>query len=242
LKTFLNPKDYERLIKLIRTVAKYTLYPCAPELLEDVCHDVYAYFLTDKGKEILIKAQNITYLKNQIRFRVIDSLRLIKRPLKCATLDNELNSRSPQHTTYYDHIVDERINLEDDYIRKEERRIHAQFLLQTLVNTPKTRRSAFICHHWEALSSLCQSTDFDRIKLAKLINTTLTGTHLINMLDRYDEHTERAKKVLFTDESDQQNIDRLVRSYRRSSHRCMNDITVRANTHFDKIDSRSQVG
>ena len=68
MKTFLNPKDYERLIKLIRTVAKYTLYPCAPELLEDVCHDVYAYFLTDKGKGILIKAQNITYLKNQIRF------------------------------------------------------------------------------------------------------------------------------------------------------------------------------
>ena len=225
-----TPVDYNAFTKLIRMMAKKIVYPCPIDLEDDICQDVYAYFLTQKGQESISKAQNISYLKKQIYFRIIDALRLINKPLKCAILEGNMNIDNGH--SYYENLVDTEPSIEEKMIAQESQAAEGLFIIHQLAKIPKVRRNAFICYHWDGLSEICNQNKLSRLDLIKLLSVSLGKKELIKKLDQHDNHIDRVKAVLLPHLHTEPEIIQGIRAYRRSYHRCLQDLKTLASKHY----------
>ena len=193
---------------------------------------MYAYFLTEPGKKALSKANNLSFLKKQIYFRIFDALKEIKKPLKLAILESEyLNN--PEQDVYYDLEIDRGTDVAEQFIDRQNTLELCDLLIREVKRLPKVRQGDFVCYKWEGLSQMCDLLRLDPIILVDKIKSHLSPRQIVQIFNQCPHHIERAQKVFYPEISDSRKLIQKENNYRRNAIRGLEDLAE----HIQRLES-----
>ncbi len=230
--------QYEAFINLIRIVTFKSLKHHPEDLIQDICHDVYEYFLRDEGRAYLERAETMSYLKTQIYYRVIDSARKILKPLKTSTLESQMKtneSGDSDMASVYDGVVDAETDIERSYADQDEYRYQAELMMKEIKRLTPTVRSSFVIHYWEELNTMCDQLQINNTHLLESIKTPLALKDLRLSLQETDQE-KRAIQILIPAEVNSLLIKRKLIAHQKAHSRAKE--TLKTLFQIDNVENR----
>ncbi|MAD61621.1 MAG: hypothetical protein CMH49_08970 [Myxococcales bacterium] len=177
------------------------------ELKEEVSQEVLCFFMSDKGLDYLSKTYNLSYIQYIAKSRAIDYLKSFSKHAKYELSANCFEAQNDDEQVGLDYLShNDDLYEEDDialkYQKTQEIKQANELLLETLLDMPTKRRSAFIIKHWDNLVLIAESMEKNSQYLAQLVSTKDLDTQtILQAMSLHQEVSERWQS-LFAPQSD----------------------------------------